>query len=134
MCIDTFSKYCATVPIKGKSDSDLALGFVECMNKMGRPSKVRMADGEGAIENYGLFQKYFTKHHLTYIPSRRHPVSAERLIRTLREMLDKLIKSEQPWTQLIYIIVFTSPKTPNGTTLSTCPARSLYMVLLSYQA
>ena len=41
-----------------------------------------MTDGEGAIKNSGLFQKYFTEHHITYIPSRGHPVFAERMIRT----------------------------------------------------
>ena len=40
LCIDIFSKYCAIVPIKGKTESDLALGFIECMNKMGGPPKL----------------------------------------------------------------------------------------------
>ena len=44
-----FSKYCAIVPIKGKTESDLALGFIDCMNNMGGPPKVIMTDGEGAI-------------------------------------------------------------------------------------
>ena len=57
LCIDIFSKYCAIVPIKGKTESDLALGFIECMNKMGGPPKVIMTDGEVAIKNSGLFFK-----------------------------------------------------------------------------
>ena len=59
LCIDKFSKYCAILPINGKTESDLALGFIECMNKMGRPPKVIMTDGEGAIKNGGLFSKVF---------------------------------------------------------------------------
>ena len=39
ICIDAFNKHCAIEPIKGKSDSDLALGLFECMNKMGNPPK-----------------------------------------------------------------------------------------------
>ena len=41
--------------MKGKTESDLALGFVECMNKMGGPPQVKMTDGEGAIKNSGRF-------------------------------------------------------------------------------
>ena len=66
-----FSKFCVIVPIKGKTESDLALGFIECMNKMGTPPKVIMTDGEGAIQNSG---KYFSENHITYIPTRGHPV------------------------------------------------------------
>ena len=74
------------------------------MNKMGGPLKVIMTDGEGAIKNSKLFQKYFTEHHITYIPSRGHPVFAERTIRTCREMLDKRIKPDEQWADLIYQI------------------------------
>ena len=60
-----------------------------------------MTDDEGAIKNGGLFSKLFTEHHITYIPSRGHPVFAERMIRTFREMLDKMIKLDQQWADLM---------------------------------
>ena len=104
LCIDIYFQYCAIVPIKGNTESDLALGFIECMNKMGGPPKVIMTDGEGAKDNSGLFQKYFMEHHITYIPSRGHPVFAERMIRTFREMLDKRIMPDEQWADLIYSI------------------------------
>ena len=44
-------KLCAIVPIKGQTESDLALEFIECMNKMGGPPTVIMTDDEGAIKN-----------------------------------------------------------------------------------
>ena len=107
LCIDIFSKYCAIVPIEGKTESELALGFIECMNKMGGPPKVLKTYGEGALKNYGLCQNYFTEHHITYIPSRGHPVFAERMIRTFREMLDKRITPGEDRTGLIYPILLT---------------------------
>ena len=61
LCIDICSKYCAIVLIKGKTESDLALGFVECMNKMGGPPQVIMTYGEGAIKNSGLFFKSISR-------------------------------------------------------------------------
>ena len=57
ICIDVLNKYCAIVPIKGKSESDLALELIECINNMGGNPKVIMTDGEGAIKNSGLFHK-----------------------------------------------------------------------------
>ena len=101
-CIDCFIKYCAIVPIKGKSESNLALGLIACINKMSGNPKVIMTDGEGALKNSRLFHKYFTEHKITYVPSRGHPVFAERMIRIFREMSDKRIKPGQQWIGLIY--------------------------------
>ena len=64
-----------------------------------------MADGEGAIKNSGLFYTYSMENHITYIPSRGHPVFAERMIITFKEMLDKQMKPDKQWTDLIYPIV-----------------------------
>ena len=35
VCIDAFTKYAAIVPVKGKSENDLALGVIESIVKMG---------------------------------------------------------------------------------------------------
>ena len=107
LCIDPFFLYCAIVPIKGKTESDFALGFIECMSKMGGSPQVLMTDGEGAIKNSGLCfsEVFFTEHHITYIPSRGHPVFPERMVTTFREMLDKRIKPDEHWTYLIYPIL-----------------------------
>ena len=106
ICIDVFNKYCAIEPIKRKSDSDLALGRFECINKMGIPPE-KKTDGEGAIKNSGLFHKHFTDCKIAYAPSRGHPVFAERMIKSFREMLDKRIKPNQQWTDVIYQISLT---------------------------
>ena len=66
--------------------------------------------GASAIKNSGLFHKYVPEHKITYIPSRGHTVFAERRIRTFRDMLDKRIKPNQQWTDLIYPILLTSNK------------------------
>ncbi|MFM7980117.1 MAG: hypothetical protein ACKPKO_12455 [Candidatus Fonsibacter sp.] len=93
MCIDDFSTYCVIVPNKYKNESELALGFVECMNKMGGSPQLIITDGEGGIKNSGLFQKYFQQHKITYIPTKGHPHMVERMIRTLEEMLDNMKKA-----------------------------------------
>ena len=85
------------MPIKGKTESDLALGFIECMNKMGGPPKVIMTDGEGAIHDSSVFKRN-PRTTITYIPSKGHTMFAERMTKTFREMLGKRIKPDQQWT------------------------------------
>ena len=67
LCIDAFTKYCVIVIIKSNNESELALGFIGCMNKMGKPPKVVCTDGEACIRNSGLFQKCFNENHITYV-------------------------------------------------------------------
>ena len=49
ICIDAFSKNCASVPIKGRTESDLALGSLEWMHNMDGPPKLIITDGETGI-------------------------------------------------------------------------------------
>ena len=83
VCIDVFTKYAAVVPIKGKTENDLALGMIESIVKMGRKPHVIYTDGETGIRTSGLFQKYFTENKITVHYSRGHPVFAERFIGTV---------------------------------------------------
>ena len=52
-----FSKYWAIVLKTRKSESDLALGLIECMNTTGGNPKVLMTDGKGAIKTNNFFSK-----------------------------------------------------------------------------
>ena len=58
----------------------------------------------------------YIEHHITYIPSRGHPVFAERTIKTFREMLYNKIKLDQQWTDLIYPILTDNNKLAHLTT------------------
>ena len=49
--IDAFTEYCLIVHIKSNNESELALGSIEGMNKMGKPPKVVYIDGETGIRN-----------------------------------------------------------------------------------
>ena len=80
VCIDIFTKYAAVAPIKGKTESDLAHGMIECFAKMGKTPQILYTNGETGIRNSGLFQKYFDEHKITVHFTRTHPVFAERLL------------------------------------------------------
>ena len=116
LCIDICLNKIAIIPIKGKTESALALGFIECMNKMGGPPQVIMTDGEGAIKHNGLVRKNCTDNHLTYIQSRGHPVFAERMVRPFNKMIDKRIKPDEQWTDLKTIPSIYNHKFVHSTT------------------
>ena len=86
--IEVFTKYAAVVPVKGKTENDLALGMIESIVKMGHKPQAIYTDGETGIRNRGLFQKYFTVNKITILFSRGHPAFAERFIGTFKSMLD----------------------------------------------
>ena len=110
LCIDDFTKYCVIIPIKSKNVEDLSLGFLECMNKMGKIPKNIYTDGETGLGSE-IFLKYYKEHHITYIPTRTHPIFAERMILTFKTMLDKRLENEKDktvqWTDYIYPILLT---------------------------
>ena len=107
VCIGIFSKYCAIVPIIGKTEKRprLTLHSVHAYN--GRTTASYNDRWRGNIKNSGYFRKYIGEHHITYIPSRGHPVFAERMIRTFRDLLDKRINPDEQWADLIFPILLT---------------------------
>ena len=78
VCIDVFTKYAAVVPVKGKTENDLALGVIESIVRMGKKPEAIYMDGETSISNSKLFEKYFTENNITVHCSRGHPAFAER--------------------------------------------------------
>ena len=63
LCIDEFTKYGVIVIVKTNNESELALDFIECMNKVGKPPTVVYTYVGTGIRNSGLFQKYFNESH-----------------------------------------------------------------------
>ena len=55
VCVDVFTKCAAVVPIKGKTENDLASGMIESIVKMGNKPQLIYTDGETGIRNSGLF-------------------------------------------------------------------------------
>ena len=58
VCIDVFTKYASVVPVKGKTENDLALGLIKSIVKMGHKPRVIYMDGESGIRNNKLYHKY----------------------------------------------------------------------------
>ena len=132
--IDAVTKYCAIVTIKSNRERVGSGFFVECMNKIGQPPKVVYTDGETGIRNTGLFQKYFNENHITYVAIKSHPIVAERMIFTFKEMRDKRIKPNVQCADLIYPILLTYNKkrVHSATGLTPKEARALPNELEAY--
>jgi hypothetical protein len=56
ICTDMSSKYGSICPIKSKSESELALGLIACINKMVRRPNSIHTDGETGIRNSEIFE------------------------------------------------------------------------------
>ena len=49
VCIDSFTKWAAVVPIKSKKEGDVAAGILECMAKMFKKPKLIYTDYEASL-------------------------------------------------------------------------------------
>ena len=67
--VDIFSKYMVVIPIKSKSEGDVASGLIEGMNKMGKMPKILYTDNEGAL-NSSAIQKYLKDNDIQVVPGR----------------------------------------------------------------
>ena len=47
--IDVFSKYMVVVPIKSRSEGDVASGLIECLHKMSHKPKILYTDDETSL-------------------------------------------------------------------------------------
>ena len=111
--IDIFSKFAVVVPIKSKQLPDLLAGIMEGINKMGKKPELVYSDEEGSL-NSGVLKEYFDKEKIETHQTRTHPAFAERMIRTLKDMLFKRVEADEkkgkenvPWTDYIFEIMIT---------------------------
>ena len=49
----------------------------------------------------------FNENHVTYVATKFHPMFADRMLQTCKEMLGKRIKPNMQWTDLTYPILIT---------------------------
>ena len=88
--IDIFTKYAVLVPVKSKTEDDIAAGILECMHKMGKKPEIIYTDDEGALHKPSI-QTQLKEHKLTYYMTRNHAWVAGRFISKvmLYKILDK---------------------------------------------
>ena len=108
--IDIFTKYMVVVPIKSKSEGDVASGLLEGLNKMGGKPEIIYTDDEASLSSQAI-QTYFKEKNIKHVVTRTHAWFAERAIKTFKQALYKRIensKSENTqWIDFVYEILLT---------------------------
>ena len=113
LTIDVFDKFMHVVPIKGKTEEDLASGIIESLNKMGKKPKVVYTDDEGALSKEAI-QTYFKEQNIQHHITRAHPNFSERAIRTFKDLLYRRVEADEKkgkqniqWMNYIFEILLT---------------------------
>ena len=111
--IDAFSKYMVVLPIKSKSEGDVASALIEGFNKMGGKCKLLYTDDEGALNTKSI-QDYLKENYIEHHRTRGHAQYSERGIRTFKDALYKRIEADEKkgktniqWTEYIFEILLT---------------------------
>ena len=80
--MNDFQKYSGIVPTRILTESDLALSFVECMNKIWGAPQIIKTDCEGGFAKK-LISKYLVQNNVTYIPTKGSPHMYERMLQNI---------------------------------------------------
>ena len=113
LMIDIFSKYMTVIPIKSKSEGDVASALIEAFKKMGGFPEILYTDDETALSTPAI-QKYLKENKIEHHRTRNHPNFSERAIRTFKDMLYKRIEADEKkakqsiqWVDYIFQILLT---------------------------
>ena len=116
LTIDKFSKFCSVIMLKNKTPDVILPALQQSFNTLGGIPKVLVSDSEGALMSKEL-NKYYKENNIKHIILKSHAPTAERMIRTLKNMIFKRLKYEPNKTCLLY----TSPS-PRDLSTSRMPS------------
>ena len=101
--IDTFSKFCSVIMLKGKTPDIVLPAMEQAFTNLGGIPRVLYSDSEGAFLSKDL-NDFHKKHGITHIITRGHAGVVERMIKTLKDMMFKRLKHEpdKTWYEIIH--------------------------------
>ena len=111
--MDIFAKYATVIPIKGKTEGDVASGMIQGFKEMGKMPKLLYTDDEPSL-NTEAIQTYLKENNILHHRTRGHSNFVERLIRTVKKMLYDRVEADEKrgkqniqWTDYIFEILLT---------------------------
>ena len=111
LAIDNFTKYMWIIPIENKETPELIRAMGEIVKAMGKPKKI-YSDYEPGMENSIEFPKWLEENNILHIVTRSHANTAERAIRTFKDLLTRRIENKEiepgeVWytTKILYAIL-----------------------------
>ena len=94
LAIDNFTKYMWIIPIENKETPELIRAMGEIVKIMGKPKKI-YSDYEPGMENSIEFPKWLEDHNILHIVTRSHANTAERAMRTFKDLLTRRIENKE---------------------------------------
>ena len=114
LMIDIFSKYMTVIPIKSKSEGDVASALIQGFKKMGGFPEILYTDDDETALSTPAIQDYLKENKVEHHRTRGHAPVAERAVRSFKDMVCKRVeadakKSKQTpqWTDYILEILLT---------------------------
>ena len=92
--LDIFTKFAIVIPIKSKSEGDVASGMIQGFKEMGRTPKLLYTDDEASLSTDAT-QTYLRENNIRHHRTRGHANFVERLIRTFKNMMYDRIEADE---------------------------------------
>ena len=108
LVIDKFSKFTSVMMLKNKTPDVILPALQQAFITLGGIPKVLVSDSEGSLMSKEL-NKYYKENDITHIILKSHAPTAERMVRTLKNIIFKRLKSEpdKTWYQIIHEVLIT---------------------------
>ena len=107
LAIDIFSKYMSIIPIVDNSAKNLEPAVKTTFEKIGCKPRIVYTDNEGGFQNKKDFGNFFEENDILHIVTTEHAKTAERAIRTLKNMMEKRMELQKktntnyPWFDVV---------------------------------
>ena len=82
--LDIFTKFATVIPIKGKTEGDVASGMIQGFKEMGKLPKLLYTDDEPSLSTDAI-QTYLKENKIQHHRTRGHSNFVERFIRTFKK-------------------------------------------------
>ena len=92
--LDIFTKFATVIPIKSKSEGDVASGMIQGFKEMGKTPKLLYTDDEASLSTDAT-QTYLRESNIHHHRTRGHANFVERFIRTFKKMMYDRIEADE---------------------------------------
>ena len=91
LSIDNFTKVMWVIPIPSKSGVDILAGMKQIINNMGKPKKIYSDEEPGMVKS-NEFKNWLDENNILHITTRGHANTAERAIRTFKDLMTRRLE------------------------------------------
>ena len=111
--LDIFTKFATVIPIKSKSEGDVASGMIQGFKEMGKTPKLLYTDDEASLSTDAT-QTCLRENNIRHHRTRGHANFVERFIRTSKKMMYDRIEADEKkgktniqWIDYVFEVLLT---------------------------